>query len=212
MMHAQRVQAVAAAVFVADGLLLAAAWLGAYEIRFHVLGLPAPRGVPPRELYLWFASFIAPLGLLVLHALGAYRPDRLTSGKLGVAGFAQGALLTTALAALASYFTRGEIARSVMPIFAVLATLVVCLNRLVLRAILRRLRRDGRMLCCVLIVGTGPAALALARKMTDGPDGAHVLQGLLSAEPMPPDTAIAGVRVVGSVADLPRIVERYEAE
>src|SRR5215510_9971736 len=93
-----------------DALAIAASWVAAYWLRFH-LGLPVPRGIPPLENYLWFAALITPIGLLVLNALGVYRPGRPTSGALQPIVLVEGGVLTTALASLASYFTRGEMAR-----------------------------------------------------------------------------------------------------
>jgi Undecaprenyl-phosphate glucose phosphotransferase len=211
-MQTRQHRLLSAVLFVLDGLVIAASWVAAYEIRFRLLGLPAPRGVPPLEIYLWFASFISPIGLLVLNSLGVYRPERMSSRPLQLNALVEGAVLTTALAALASYFTRGEMARSVMPIFAALATALLCANRLALRGILWRARRSGRILCRVLIVGTGEAAIALARKMIRRPDYGYALQGFVSAEPWPADDGIEGVPVVGVVSDLPSIVERCGAE
>ena len=40
------------AVFLLDAGILYASWLVAYELRFDLLPLPPPFGVPPRALYL----------------------------------------------------------------------------------------------------------------------------------------------------------------
>ena len=211
-MRAKHHQLLAGALFLFDGLLIAASWVAAYELRFRVLGLPAPRGIPLLESYLWFAALVTPIGLLVLNSLGVYRSERLNSRPGELIALAEGVALTTALAALASYFTRGEMARSVMPVFAALTTLSLCSNRLALRAILRRARRSGRGLCRVLIVGTGEPAVALARKMLRKPDYGYALEGFVSADLSPVSDKVEGVRVVGSVSDLPRLVERCGAE
>jgi hypothetical protein len=39
-------QLLATGVFLLDGFLIAAAWLGAYWLRFVALGLPVPLGIP----------------------------------------------------------------------------------------------------------------------------------------------------------------------
>src|SRR5438552_16296370 len=104
-MRAKHHQFLAGALFLVDGLLIAASWMAAYELRFRALGLPAPRGVPALESYLWFASLVTPIGLLVLHSLGAYRPERLHSLPRELVTLLQAALLITSLSAVASYFT-----------------------------------------------------------------------------------------------------------
>jgi Undecaprenyl-phosphate glucose phosphotransferase len=211
-MRAKHHQLLVGALFLLDGLLIAASWIVAYALRFRALSWPAPRGIPPLESYLWFASLIAPIGLLVLHSLGAYRPERPHSLPREMMVLLQAATLITALAALASYFTRGEMARSIMPVFAGVLALSLCASRLALRGILRRARRSGRILCRVLIVGTGEAALALARKMLRRADYGYALQGFVSAGPEATGGAIEGVPVVGAVQELPRLVQQYDVE
>src|SRR5262245_22615399 len=141
-MRAKYHQFLAGALAVLDGVMIAGSWVAAYALRFHLLGIPAPRGIPPVAVYLWFAALIIPIGLLVLNALGVYRPGRMNVGPLRPLVLAQGAALTTALATLVSFFTRGEMSRGVMLTFAPLLTAGLCGNRLALRAVLRRVRRS----------------------------------------------------------------------
>jgi len=52
----------------------------------------------------------------------------------------------------------------------------------------------------------------IARKMTANPDYGFEVKGLVGAEASPPGSAVAGLPVIGSVSDLPEIVERSGAE
>src|SRR5438477_10724257 len=111
----------ATAMFVLDGLIIAAAWVLAYVLRFVALGLPVPLGVPRFSLYLWIGAVLTPFALIVLRTLRLYRSAR--TARLGHELFAlfQGVVIVTALAALASFFTRGELSRGMLAIFAALA-------------------------------------------------------------------------------------------
>jgi Undecaprenyl-phosphate glucose phosphotransferase len=121
-------------------------------------------------------------------------------------------VIVAALAALGSYFVRGELARSVLLLFGALAAVTLCGSRLAIRLGLRALRRQGRNLRHVLIVGTGPMAEQIARKMTANPDYGFEVKGLVGVEEGPPGRFVAGLPVVGSVADLPEVVDRSGAE
>src|SRR6266487_3675711 len=109
-MLARQRQLLATGVFFFDGLL-----------RFHWLPWPAPLGVPPLRLYLWFGAVLTPVALLILRTFQIYRSAR--TARIGRELFAvtQGVLVTAALAALASFFARGELARSMLLLFTGLA-------------------------------------------------------------------------------------------
>jgi Undecaprenyl-phosphate glucose phosphotransferase len=207
-------QLFATAIFLLDGLLIAASWLAAYWIRFRLMDLPAPLGVPPFERYLWFGAVLTPIALLVLRTFRLYRSARTARLSQEVWTLAQGIAIVTTLAALASYFLRGELARSVLVLFAVLAAGSLMTSHVLIRIVLRALRRGGRNLRHVLIVGTGELAERIARKMTAEPDYGLSVIGLVSADPADADGRtrhVAGFPVVGSVADLPGLVERTQA-
>jgi Undecaprenyl-phosphate glucose phosphotransferase len=205
-------QLLSTAIFLIDGFLIAASWIGAYWVRFRLLDLPTPLGVPPLERYLWFGAVVTLAGLLILRSFHLYRSARTARLSQELWTLAQGVAILAALTALASYALRGELARSVLFLFALLAAGSLMTAHVLMRMVLRGLRRSGRNLRHVLIVGTGAPAERVARKMMSEPDhGLHVL-GLVSAVPVGDGTRVAGISVVGCVGDLPGLVERTRAE
>src|SRR5438552_14334423 len=160
----------ATAMFVLDGTLIALSWLAAYALRFYGLGLPAPLGIPPFSLYAWIGAVLTLTSLIVLRTLRLYRSAR--TARLGheFYALAQAIVIVTGLAGLGSFFARGELSRSTLAIFAVLATASLWTSRLVIRSALRALRRRGRNLRHALVVGTGELAASLIQKVHQHPD------------------------------------------
>src|SRR5882672_10744238 len=127
-------------LFVLDAIVLALAWFGAYALRFYTPGWAAPLGVPPLRLYAWLCAVVTPIGMIVLRSFRVYRSAR--TSRLGEELYALtlGVLIVAALSALASFFTRGELSRSMLLLFAALAIAGLCGSRLVIRWTLRQLR------------------------------------------------------------------------
>src|SRR4030095_1513894 len=136
-------QLFATAIFALDGALIFGAWIGAYHLRFHGLGIAAPLGVPPLTLYLWFGAVLTPGALLILRSYQIYRSSRTARLSQELFALLQGMVVITALAALISFFSKGELSRIVLAIFAVLAAALLCASRVAIRLALRAVRRQG---------------------------------------------------------------------
>src|SRR5262245_1734768 len=169
-------------MFTVDAVLIASAWLGAYGLRFHALGLAAPLGIPPLSLYLWSGAVLTPIALLVLRSFKLYRSAR--SGRLGfeLLGVVQAMVVVAAIAGVGSFFARGELSRVVIAIFFVLATLALSGVRIGARLVLRALRRSGKNMRHVLVVGTGETTRMLLKKIRRHPDFGLRVHGLVAAD------------------------------
>lgn len=211
-MRAPHRQVLASAVFVLDGAIIALAWLGSYWLRFHALGIPTPLGVPPLSFYLWFGAVLTPFALLVLRTFRIYRSARTARLSRELSALVQGMVIVTAFAAVASYFTRGELSRATLAIFVVLATALLLASRLAIRAALRSVRRHGRNLRATLIVGTGDLAVTLLGKIREHRDFGLSVLGFIAVEEALVGTQIAGLPVLGAVGDLPGMAERKGVE
>jgi Undecaprenyl-phosphate glucose phosphotransferase len=209
-MLARHRQIFATAVFLLDGALIAASWLAAYWLRF--VALPAPLGVPPLGLYLWFMAVVTPVALLVLRSFKLYRSARTARLSQELLTLVQGMAIVTALAGLASYAGKGDLSRGFLLLFAAIATAALCASRLAIRGALRAIRRRGFNLRQELLVGTGELAATLVRKILEHRDYGLVLQGVVAPRGAEPGAVVEGVPVVGTVADLPGLVERTGTE
>jgi Undecaprenyl-phosphate glucose phosphotransferase len=211
-MFSRHRELIAAGVFFLDGLWIAASWIAAYWLRFHVLPIPTPLGVPPLSRYLWFGAVVTPVSLLVLLSLRLYRSTRTARLSQELGAVLEGVVIVAALAALASYSLRGELARSVLVLFSLLVAAALCGSRVAARQILRARRRKGRNLRHVLLVGTGETAAALARKIRSRPEFGLAIEGVVAADPASVGGSLEGAPVIGSIGDLPALVQRTGAE
>jgi acyl carrier protein len=211
-MFARSRQLYATGMFVIDAALIAGAWLAAYALRFHALGLPTPLGVPPLTQYLWFGAVLTPIALLVLRTFRLYRSAR--TGRLGaeLLAIAQAMVVVAGFAAIGSFYARGELSRTVIMIFLVVATFALASVRIAARLVLRALRRSGHNLRHVLVVGTGEPARMLLHKIRRHDDFGFQVHGLIAARAEDVGRTIEGVPVLGLVADLPRLTEEHGAE
>ena len=205
-------QLFASGAFLLDGVLIAASWLAAYWLRFHALGIVSPLGIPPLSLYLWFGAVLTPVALLILRSLHIYRSTRTARLSQEMYALIQGVVAVTALAGLGSYLSRGELSRSVLLLFAAIAIAALCGTHALGRLTLRAMRRNRRNLRHVLIVGTGELAAELERKMTSERDFGFAVLGMVAARAEETGGTIGSTKVLGSVAELPELVERSGAE
>jgi Undecaprenyl-phosphate glucose phosphotransferase len=206
-MFSRQRQLLATAIFLVDGLILAGAWLAAYWLRFYGLGIPAPLGIPSLEFHLWVGAVLTPVGLLVLRTFRLYRSARTSPLSHELFVLAEGVAVITALAGLGSFFARGELPRTVVLLFAVLATAGLWAARVVLRIYLRTLRRQGRNLRHVMVVGTGEQAVQLIEKLEQHPDYGIAIRGLVTTDAARVGATIAGHPVLGTIRDLSELVE-----
>jgi Undecaprenyl-phosphate glucose phosphotransferase len=211
-MIAKHRQLFATGLFLLDGALIAASWLGAYWLRFYGLGVPAPLGVPSIQLYLWFGAVLTPVALLILRSLRMYRSARTVPLLQEIFALIQGVAAITALAGLGSYLFRGELSRTVLLLFAGIAILALCVTHATGRMIVRAMRRNRRNLRHVLIVGTGELAAELERKMTTHRDFGFAVEGMVSATGAGVGGTIGTTKVIGTVSELPDLVERTGTE
>ncbi|HEM46334.1 MAG TPA: undecaprenyl-phosphate glucose phosphotransferase [Alphaproteobacteria bacterium] len=187
-------------MMVADLALIAAAWMGAYALRFGA-GFPAPLGVPSFRHYALALLAILPVGWVLLRRQGLYEPKRLAS-LLAEAGDIVKATATGVVILLAaSFFVRSySFSRGVVVIFSLAAPTLLVALRVGLRTSLRVLRKRGYNRRFVLVVGGGRLAEEVVARIHDHPHAGLHVRGVLAEGPR--GRRIAGVPVIGGYADL----------
>ena len=186
-----------------DLLLIAACWISAYAIRFHVM---AATDVPPfRDYALQLVPILVVWGFS-FRAFDLYRPNRLGSYLSEWLDVAKASTLgVLVLVAIMTFAFRGyDYSRLVILFFWVESIVAVSLSRAVFREALRVARRRGYNQRFAIVVGGGEPAAEVLRVLRRRPDVGIRVLGLLSDKADTPglDTPrLGGLEEIRSVLD-----------
>ena len=214
----ERSQALQQLLFGADLLLLGAAWVLAWVLRFEVL--TPPRYVPLTE-YLRFLPVVLVLWSAAFVLSGLYQTRRAQRLSLVVYAVARAVVLGLAVSVAALFFFRAfSFSRMHMLVFGVLSSGFLAALRLAIYVVLRRARKDGRNVRRVLIVGAGRAGQRLARAFRHYPWMGFEVVGFLDdrgdvpPEPRDPFYPEQDGRpdVLGPVDDIGETMDRFDAQ
>ena len=198
-----------AAAFAHDVIMVPAAWLGAFWLRFNLGEIPAG--------YLEQALSLLPMVVTVqavfFWSMGLYRGVWRFASMLDLLRIVQAtALGTVTVLASALLVTRMEnIPRSVFVLYAILLPLLLGAPRVAYRWMKdRRLySATGRR---VLIVGAGRAGEILVRDLRRDAKWGYQPVGFVDDEARRRGREVHGVRVLGGTEDIPELVEKLAIE
>jgi exopolysaccharide biosynthesis polyprenyl glycosylphosphotransferase len=198
-----------------DFLCAAFALLIAYQLRFHVYPKYIPGGDPPDPDHYVVAAPVAALVVVVIFALmGVYRTrrglqflDELFSltGAMVVA-----ALVVSAMIGLYRE-DRFTYSRLTFAYWTVVATALIAVARWLVRRYQSAQRARGVGVDRAVVVGWGAAADLLVQRLRMFPDYGYRVVGVL-ADSMEPGAEVSGVRVLGGVDEISRVVHKREVD
>jgi hypothetical protein len=197
---------------VADAIIVVAAWLVAYHVRFFVGPLPAAKGLPPFETYAALAPWIAALWTTVFLLTPVYETRRVVGvGKeLRTLLKAHGTALLCFIV-LTYLFEQYKYSRLVMAYFAGLAALALVVFHLALRKLLSELRAFGFRPRQLVLAGEGPALeRLLLRRSLFSALGLEIAGVVVRDDEAPPPSGTAPV--LGHFAEICEIVRRTRAD
>jgi Undecaprenyl-phosphate glucose phosphotransferase len=193
-----------------DLAMTSAGWLAAYLVRFRTDLIPIVHDVPE------FAQYVASLPLVLLVALvgyrfaGMYEVHRLRRFREELAAVAKGVGLMALMVMATSFARHAQYeSRAVMVLFVAGTSLGVVAVRRASWSALRRLRSRGVNQSHALIVGTGRLARRTARTLQTVSWTGIQTVGYVEDDSGKCPTDLP---VVGTIAELPELVERYHVE
>lgn len=208
----QQARSVAASLYAADLTSTLAALAAAYLVRSELLPRFFPDRLTPLYPFTWYLVLVGPVvviwtGLLFLS--GAYRSRRTSGLKDEALLVGKIVLGGTVLLTILVYGLRLDfISRPFLPLFAVLNTIFLVVERLTVRIVARRVRARGFNYRTVVIIGDTPRARSMARLIHDHPWWGLRLLGVVRERPASSEagTTAGGLPVLGSLEDFPTIL------
>ena len=194
---------------VGDVLATGAAFFVAYWLRFEVEVQPVTKGLPPLYMYLRLVPVVTVLYPVVFYFQGLYHRRRMRSRFEEELRVLVAVLLATIILTAGLTFYRPPnftYSRLFLAIFAVVDVVLVSLSRWAISASLARIRRSGRNLQMVLVVGAGDLGRQVVERLQAHREYGFSVVGFLDDDPGKQQRKIQGAPVLGTTQDLERIV------
>jgi Undecaprenyl-phosphate glucose phosphotransferase len=195
---------------ISDLLILSAAWVLSYFLRFNTLLINVPiLGVPP---FLHYLEFLLPLWLiwgLISSRMSLYRPRRIEHFIREFLDITKSLTFTfLILIAVIYLFGRFEFSRLAFSYFWGMGLLGLNLGRFIFRRTLKILRRRGYNQRFALIAGTGDLGQKVLEKIELYPELGIKVAGFLSHKIEEVGKRIKKIPVVGIYGDLGKILAK----
>ncbi|WP_448592643.1 sugar transferase [Thermoflexus hugenholtzii] len=199
-----------AGLVLADSFALLLAFFFSYWIRFETR-LPIfyqPESPPVRYYGLLMAALI-PVWLLIFAAHRLYAPDHLFHGTSEYMRVIQAASVGMMAAIVASFMEPAlVIARGWLLLSWILSIALVGWERFLARRVVYALRARGRLQVPALIIGADEEGRMVAEQLRSSPISGMNLIGVLDPHLPRGKEVLPGLPVLGTPADLPRLVEQ----
>lgn len=193
-----------------DLVVVSAAWLLAYWLRFESDLVLVTKGIPEASHYLSMLFVIWLIWAFVFKRMGLYRPMRGVRRKREIwMLFNANAMAVLVFISVTYLFREKDVpfSRLVFGYFWFFATVGTVVQRSLLRAMLREIRRRGYNLRYMLIVGAGKLSGDVAARIRRHRELGIQVLGCLSKDGEK-GRGPAGLSVVGSYKDLPGILQK----
>lgn len=194
-----------------DALLIAIAFMLSYHLRFKEMWSPLIRyGIfePPTGYYLKFEKyrdslvFVIPCFLIIYRLCGLYDPKRTNSKRHELFCLIKANMFGIIYGTAVLYFIRQfDYARSFMAVFFVINLITDYLFRVTVMIILKRMRRAGKNLKHILLVGYGRTAESYIDRLRAHPEWGYYVHGILD-DNTPPGESYRNVEIIGNTIQL----------
>ncbi len=198
---------------VADAVLVAAAWTLAFQLKFD-------HGVPPyyQTLFSRTILLVVAIKLAVFVAFGFYNRWWRYVSTRDMWGASRGVLVASLVAYVTVYFAEPvnnlRLPRSVAVMDLLLTLAFVAGTRLLARSIMEH-PRPGRLITRgreVIVVGAGDAGQLVIREIQRSSRLQYTPIGVVDDDPRKKNLRVHGVRVLGRLDDLPRLLREHKPD
>ncbi len=194
-------------VLLMDWVALSGSWMLAYYLRFYFPLVPVSKGIPPFLTYLTLLVVMLPLWFMVFKTFGLYRPRRISSRFAEVVDIAKGTTIAILLLLSVTFFMRKyEFSRLTFLYFWIICLIVLCVERIIFRELLRFIRKRGYNLRHALIVGTGDLAQNVTGRLHKHPELGIVIRGFLCEDNSQIGNELKGFKVLDVYRNIRSVV------
>lgn len=205
---------------VIDAIIIAFSFMLAYQLRFDDTWSPLikyniikpPFGYwKPLEDYRSMLIMLIPCYLIIYHICGMYDPKRASGRRSELFSLIKASILGMMYTVAILYFLlkENDYARLFLGIFVVLNISIDYAFRLFVITILRRMRRAGKNLKHILIVGYSRTAKGYIDRLRTHPDWGYSIHGMLD-DNHPEGEMYRYVKVIGKTDRLPLLLATNE--
>lgn len=193
----------------ADGFFILLAYLIAYMLRFYWLGLEKA-GNYTFEQYSRFLVVLIPVCLLIYWMCGLYAPKRGKGMQWELWLLLKANIISgVGFMAVLYLFKEIDISRSFLAFFFGCNIILEGIFRFLVRRSLEHIRRNGKNLKHVLIVGYSRAAEAYVDRILANPQWGYYIHGILD-DKMAVETRYKKVSVIGTMSELSDYLKKNE--
>lgn len=193
-----------------DVLCAGLAWVLAYYLRFYSGWIPVTKETPDASLCWHNLPLVACLAAFAFQLTGQYRIDRLRRFREEMIGVLYGSGLLSLFVLATTFFRQDRYeSRATMLLFAIITVVGLLLSRRLSWWVIRYLRRQGYNESRAIIVGTGRGARRTAWALRHASWMGIRNLGFVEDQP---NRWTSDLDILGTTADLPRLIEKYQVE
>jgi len=195
---------------VLDILIIAAAWLCAYYIRFYLGVVPIHKGIPPFSKHLHLTLPVICICYLGCVLAGLYRSKRVFGLFRQFTQILKASIVSGLLLLAFLYYTEEVFySRALVGLFVLMLFAGLSVSHLLVMALLRFLRKKGYNLRHYAVIGAGKKGQTLVRDIEKMAWLGLKCAFFVDDNPSRIGKQISGVPVFGPVEKLPEMVDRH---
>lgn len=196
-----------------DVVLIVAGLCISYYLRVfltHLTGEQTFGRLYPIRVYFKLVPFVTLMWIASLYVCGAYDVFRGKGARSILASIVKAGLLVGIVFTMVAFsFQFYFVSRSFFALILMICGMLITAERFALLKILNAIRTRGYNFKYMLVVGTGRRAHEFIKTVHRHPEWGFKIIGLVDADPAKKDEEILGHRVLGSLQDLPQLLDRY---
>jgi exopolysaccharide biosynthesis polyprenyl glycosylphosphotransferase len=195
---------------IADIVMTAVSFVTAFALRTEIRAIYFFGSAQSIESYYDVLVLVVVIWWFLLNVQKAYAEWRRVPFSREFTLTVRTAVIGTVILFAVAYAMRIELPpRSTIVLFVVLNICLLCLNRIFFRYLRDYMRAEGGLTKRVLIVGSGEKAQRFVKSVGEHGEWALDIVGFIDFDPKRVDSKVPGGRVIGTPADLTRLLHEH---